>query len=70
MDHVKAMAMIGQMAVRIYMEKIASSDAASVRLTEPRERVTELPGPISYSFVFPRDLRVFIQYTDIAQFTN
>lgn len=70
MDHVKAMAMIGQLAVRMYLEKIANSEAFSIRLVEPRERVTELPGPIAYHFIFPRDLRVFIQYTDMTQFLN
>ena len=70
MDHVKAMAMIGQLAVQMYLEKIANSEAFSVRLVEPPDRVNGLPGPIAYHFIFPRDHRVFIQYSDMAQFVN
>jgi len=70
MDHIKAMEMIGQMAVKIYLERVTQSDAHMIRLMEPYNETSELPGPLAYNFVFPRDLRVFIQYADIAQFVN
>ncbi len=69
-DHMKTMQMFGQMALRVFVERINHAEAVTIHLKEPRDRVTQIPGPLSHYFVFPKDLRVFIQYSDVAQFVN
>lgn len=70
MNQQQAIELMGQLAIRLYLERIGRSEAREVRLMDSPDRPNGFFGPLFYNFILPHDLRAFIQYTDIVQLVN